>query len=151
MRIVLNQLNELLVQCLHYYAVNLRRGNMTDHLQQCPDVVISCSEAALKCPWIGKRKELEQHLRKYVFKKILPLIQELKKEILDQAKEQTPVCSQFRTSLNTTIQQLQAKTQLNGEQCRFICTFMNNGKPMGDMCIASYEDNCRVMNYFRNR
>lgn len=59
-RVVLNQLNRLLVKCDLCEQIDIQRSNFTDHLTViCPKQVISCAD---QCSWRGKREEMPGHL-----------------------------------------------------------------------------------------
>ncbi|CAF3165290.1 unnamed protein product [Rotaria sp. Silwood2] len=61
-RIVLNQLNHLLVQCSLCQQTNIRRGNLADHIAYiCSKQLVICTD---KCGWKGYRENLENHLIK---------------------------------------------------------------------------------------
>lgn len=58
-RVVLNQLNRLLVQCKLCQQVNIQRSNFSDHIStSCPKQIISCTN---NCGWKGCREKHEQH------------------------------------------------------------------------------------------
>ena len=59
-RVVLNQLNRLLVQCQLCQEKNIQRSNFNDHLAgKCPKQLVSCTD---QCGWKGCREYLERHL-----------------------------------------------------------------------------------------
>lgn len=61
-RIVINQLNRLLVKCPLCQQINIERGNFSDHMTcTCPKQMVLCSE---KCGWKGFRENLQCHLTK---------------------------------------------------------------------------------------
>jgi len=61
-RILLNQLNRLLVQCSLCQQINIERYHFSDHLAfTCPKKIIICTD---KCGWKGRRENLEKHLIK---------------------------------------------------------------------------------------
>ena len=85
-RIVLSQLDRLLVRCSHCHQNNIERGNFDDHIQhQCRQVNVRCKAADLKCTWTGKRQELMEHSAICPLLQIRPVIQELRSELSAQA------------------------------------------------------------------
>jgi len=60
-RVVINQLNRLLVQCELCEQKNLQRSNFSDHLNyHCPKKIVSCPDG---CSWQGERIQLDKHVR----------------------------------------------------------------------------------------
>jgi len=61
-RVVINQLNRLLVQCSLCQQINIERIHFSDHMYLiCPKQIIICTD---KCKWKGHRENLEKHLIK---------------------------------------------------------------------------------------
>jgi hypothetical protein len=59
-RVVLNQLNRLLVQCKLCQETNIQRSNFNDHIScTCPKQILQCPD---QCGWNGARENLPQHL-----------------------------------------------------------------------------------------
>jgi hypothetical protein len=59
-RVVINQLNRLLVQCKLCQQINIQRSNFSDHIScTCPRQIVKCTDT---CGWKGYREQLEQHL-----------------------------------------------------------------------------------------
>ena len=59
-RILLNQLNRLLVQCSQCQQTNIQRVDFVDHLSMnCPRQKVTCPN---ECSWEGYRDDLEEHL-----------------------------------------------------------------------------------------
>lgn len=59
-RVLLNQLNRLLVQCILCEQRNIQRCYFVDHLSiHCPKVNVNCRN---DCRWKGYREDLEKHL-----------------------------------------------------------------------------------------
>ena len=78
-RVVLSQLDRLLVRCSYCYENNIQRGNFTDHIQhQCQELKVRCKAADLKCTWIGKRNEVAEHASVCPLVQIRPIIEELR-------------------------------------------------------------------------
>ncbi|UJR32371.1 hypothetical protein I4U23_019833 [Adineta vaga] len=60
-RVVLNQLNRLLVQCTLCQQTNIQRSNFNDHIScTCPKQMVICTD---NCGWKGLRENLEEHVR----------------------------------------------------------------------------------------
>ena len=61
-RILLNQLNRLLVQCSLCQQTNIERSNFPTHAAViCPKQIVVCTD---QCGWKGRRENLERHLSK---------------------------------------------------------------------------------------
>lgn len=61
-RVVINQLNRLIVQCKLCQQMNIQRSNFTDHINStCPKQIILCTD---QCGWKGCRENLPEHLIK---------------------------------------------------------------------------------------
>jgi hypothetical protein len=59
-RVVINQLNRLLVQCKLCQRNDIQRSDYNDHiLRTCPKQIIQCSD---QCGWKGYRENLQEHL-----------------------------------------------------------------------------------------
>ena len=59
-RVVLNQLNRLLVQCTLCQQTNIQRSNINDHIScTCPKQTVNCTD---NCGWKGFRENLQEHL-----------------------------------------------------------------------------------------
>lgn len=59
-RVVLNQLNRLLIQCQLCQEKNIQRSNFNDHLAgTCPKQLVACTD---RCGWKGCRDILAKHL-----------------------------------------------------------------------------------------
>ena len=104
-RIVLNQLDRLVLRCKRCNQTNIQRGNINDHENRCPNQIVSCPAFDLKCPWVGKRNGSTKHLEECVFQKIRPAI----------------------TDLSERLNQVEA-------QNRFLLSVFNKGKPMTERC-----------------
>jgi hypothetical protein len=61
-RVVINQLNRLLVQCKLCQQIGIQRSNYKDHIScTCPKYIIQCTD---QCGWKGCRENLQEHLIK---------------------------------------------------------------------------------------
>lgn len=59
-RVVLNQLNRLIVRCTLCDQRDIQRSNLTDHLAAtCPKQTVTCTD---QCGWQGLREVLDEHL-----------------------------------------------------------------------------------------
>jgi hypothetical protein len=59
-RVVLNQLNRLLVQCTLCQQTDIQRSNFKDHIScTCPKQIVNCTD---NCGWKGCREDLQQHV-----------------------------------------------------------------------------------------
>ncbi|CAF1122018.1 unnamed protein product [Rotaria sordida] len=63
-----NMLRKLRIECTLCGQTELLRGNFDDHInQECPNVRVSCPAMNNKCPWIGQRNDLKNHISTCVF------------------------------------------------------------------------------------
>jgi len=59
-RVVLNQLNRLVVQCTLCQQTNIQRSNFNDHIScTCPKQIVNCTD---HCGWKGLRENLQAHV-----------------------------------------------------------------------------------------
>ena len=85
-RIVLSQLDRLLVRCPYCNENNIQRCDLTGHVdQRCRQVKVRCDAADLKCTWMGKRDERAQHAAVCPLLKIRPVVEDLRAELNAQA------------------------------------------------------------------
>ncbi|CAF2588643.1 unnamed protein product [Rotaria sp. Silwood2] len=133
-RIILNQLDRLLVQCTLCKQKNIQRGNILHHFEQCPNKIVPCLAADIKCMWTGRPNERIEHVRMCPFQQIRPIIDELRTELKAQAQQYDKHIEQLRAELNATRQHMQTQIKEHTEQNRFLLALINNGKPMSDSC-----------------
>ncbi|CAF1147216.1 unnamed protein product [Adineta steineri] len=76
-RIVLNQLERLLMKCKRCNKMNIQRGNIHEHQQRCPNQIVSCPAFNIKCSWNGTRNALTEHIQQCSFQKIRPVIDDI--------------------------------------------------------------------------
>lgn len=113
-RIVLSQLDCLLVRCLHCNQNNIQRGDWSDHIQhRCRQVTVKCKAADLKCSWKGKREEQEQHSSVCPLVKIQPVVEELRGELQAQALQLQIFKNEVKDQLSYLQTQSALKTQSN--------------------------------------
>ncbi len=76
--IVIQMLNDLLVKCLKYEEINIRRGEFDQHEQRvCRQAIIPCKATDIKCPWTGPREQLDKHIDECVFEPLRPALEEI--------------------------------------------------------------------------
>ena len=62
-KLVLDMLNTLLVRCTKCGEIDIKRGQLDEHEDRaCMQATVLCTAADLKCPWVGPRDELDDHL-----------------------------------------------------------------------------------------
>lgn len=62
-KLVLDMLDSLLVRCTKCGESNIMRGQLDEHENRaCMQASVVCIAADLKCPWVGTRDELDDHL-----------------------------------------------------------------------------------------
>jgi hypothetical protein len=88
-RALLNQLNRLRVCCDACQARNIQRGDFERHTQNCPNWIIPCIAADIRCTWQGMHNRLANHLKSCPFQPIRPIIQDLQGQIKDLRKKQS--------------------------------------------------------------
>ncbi|CAF1158375.1 unnamed protein product [Rotaria sordida] len=126
-RIVLNQLDKLLMRCKRCNQVNIQRGNINEHEKRCLNRTVSCPAFDIKCTWKGTRDALTGHIQECPFQKIRPAID----DIYEQLKN---IYEPLINELQIIRQQLEKQMQRNNEQNRFLLAVFNKGKPMSDRC-----------------
>lgn len=61
--LVFAMLDALLVRCTKCGEPNITRGKLEEHENTaCMQATVSCHAADLKCPWVGPRDEIDDHL-----------------------------------------------------------------------------------------
>ena len=121
-RIVLNQLDRLLIRCVICNETNIQRCHWKNHEKICLKKTVSCPSSDIKCTWKGSRDSLSIHLNNCTFQQVRPIIDELKNELTLTQTTQI----QLRNSVNT----LERKVI-------FLLKFINNGNLMTQHCIKS--------------
>lgn len=77
-KLLLSMLDVLRVECKKCHEQNIRRGNYKQHSQTiCPQRIVTCVAADLKCPWTGVYVQLDQHLQSCPFEVLRPIFTEL--------------------------------------------------------------------------
>ncbi|CAF3424979.1 unnamed protein product [Rotaria sp. Silwood1] len=77
-KLVLEMLDSLLVRCGKCGKTNLLRGQFDEHKNnECPKVTALCQAADIKCPWVGIRENLEEHLNECKFEPLRPALEEI--------------------------------------------------------------------------
>jgi hypothetical protein len=87
-RALLNQLNRLCVRCDACQARNIQRGDFEGHTQNCPNWIIPCIAADIRCTWKGMRNRLANHVNSCTFQRIRPIVHDLQGQIKDLQKNQ---------------------------------------------------------------
>ncbi|CAF3141542.1 unnamed protein product [Rotaria sp. Silwood2] len=126
-RIVLNQLERLLLRCKRCNEANIQRGNINDHEKRCPNQTVSCPAFDIKCTWKGTRSALMEHNLKCPFQQIRPAIDDLYEHVRN-------IYEPLVDELQTVRQELEKQLKRNNEQNRFLLAVFNKGKPMTDRC-----------------
>jgi hypothetical protein len=74
-RIIINMLNRIHVKCIACGQRELKRGHFNNHIEnECPKSDVKCLSSNINCLWIGKRDELENHLKTCIFYSFQPFI-----------------------------------------------------------------------------
>jgi len=135
-RIVLNQLDRLLIRCLLCNETNIQRCHWNNHEKTCLKKTVSCPSADIKCTWEGSRDTLSIHLQKCPFQQVRPIIDELKNEL---------------TSIQTTQIQLKNSVNILERKVAFLLQFINNGNIMAQNRIKSANESKYDTNDGSNR
>ncbi|CAF0727716.1 unnamed protein product [Adineta steineri] len=102
-------LDQLRVRCTLCNRTDLQRGNFLEHLNKaCPYATVACQAVDVKCPWKGRRDELDNHVSTCVFETLRPILasmiaenQQLMKQVQkhdDEIKELKSKMSQGATA-----------------------------------------------------
>jgi hypothetical protein len=90
-RLVRNILDDLRVRCTLCEESGMKRGNFHDHITKvCPKAVVECQAADIKCPWKGKREELDNHVSTCIFEPLRPVLGSLiteNRQLTDQVQK----------------------------------------------------------------
>jgi hypothetical protein len=87
-RALLNQLNRLRVRCDACQAKNIQHDDFQGHTQNCPNWVIPCTAADIRCAWRGMRNQLDNHVRICPFQHVRPIVDHLQRQIDDLRNKQ---------------------------------------------------------------
>jgi len=124
-RIVLNQLDRLLIRCLLCNETNIQRCHWKNHEETCLKKTVSCPSHDIKCTWEGARDVLSIHLNDCTFQQVRPIIDELKNEL----KLARTTQAELKKSVNT----LEGKVT-------FLLKLINNGNLMTQNCTKSTKE-----------
>ncbi|CAF1068237.1 unnamed protein product [Rotaria sp. Silwood1] len=118
-RIVLNQIDRLLVRCLLCNETNIQRCHWKNHENNCLKTIVSCPSADIRCPWKGSKDKLSTHLHNCSFQQVRPIINELK-NILNL----------------TRIKQIELENHITllERKVTFLLKYINNGNIMTQNC-----------------
>jgi len=87
-KLLLDLLDNLRVECIKCKEINIRRGDLEQHNKMtCPERIVLCEAADLKCLWTGSYEELNPHLQSCTFELLRPIFTEILADI-KQFKEQ---------------------------------------------------------------
>lgn len=91
--LLIDMLNELRVRCNECGKTEIERGNFEDHIRKvCPTANVFCPSRDIKCPWVGTRDLLDNHLTTCAFKQCRPAIEPIireNQELKEQVRQQT--------------------------------------------------------------
>ncbi|CAF1360189.1 unnamed protein product [Rotaria magnacalcarata] len=118
-KIVLNQLDRLLVRCLLCQEINIQRCHWKNHEKRCSRRIVTCPSVDIQCPWKGPRDKLSIHLNHCTYQQMRPLIDEVKNELILTRKKQM---------------ELKTKINLLERKVTFLCKFINRGNIMSLNC-----------------
>jgi hypothetical protein len=80
-RALLNQLNRLHVRCNACQIRNIQRVDFQGHTQKCPNWIIPCTAADIRCTWQGMRNRLANHVNSCPFQRIRPIVDDFNGQI----------------------------------------------------------------------
>ncbi|CAF2551340.1 unnamed protein product [Rotaria sp. Silwood2] len=127
-RIVLNQLDRLLVRCLLCNETNIQRCHWKNHEKYCSKRIVSCPSANIKCPWKGSKDTLSIHLNNCLFQQVRPIIDEL---------------------INVQIE-LENHINILERKVTFLVKFINNRNIMTQNCTKSANELNRTRQFICN-
>lgn len=82
--IVLDMLASLLVRCPDCEETNILRGQLDKHKNEaCTQATVLCTAADIKCPWIGARQELGEHLDQCKYEPLRSALEEMFNELAE--------------------------------------------------------------------
>ena len=91
-QLLLDILGNLRIKCLSCKQENLRRSDFQNHItSQCPQRIVHCQAADLKCSWIGQYDQLNEHMRICPFERLRPILSVLLDDVIQIKNKQTPV------------------------------------------------------------
>ncbi|CAF0936337.1 unnamed protein product [Rotaria sordida] len=77
--------------CILCAQTGLQRGNFVDHINKvCPESVVQCKAADIKCPWEGPRGELQNHNTTCIFEPLRPVLASLiaeNRQLIDHVQQ----------------------------------------------------------------
>jgi hypothetical protein len=124
-RIVLNQLDRLLIRCLLCNETNIQRCNWKNHEKICLKKIVTCPSADIKCRWEGSRDILSIHLNNCTFQQVRPIIDELKNEL---------------KLARITQNQLKKSVNILERKVDFLLKLINKGNLMTQNCTKSINE-----------
>jgi DNA repair exonuclease SbcCD ATPase subunit len=132
-KLLLDLLDNLRVECIKCEEINIRRGDLEQHNKTtCPQRIVLCEAADLKCLWTGSYEELNPHLQSCTFELLRPIFTEILADIkqfkeqksyyelkqcstltieYDEFKKEVEEFRQERTRFQTEIQQLKNQNE----------------------------------------
>jgi hypothetical protein len=66
---------------------NIQHGDFQNHTQNCPNWVIPCTAADIRCAWQGMRAQLDNHVRVCPFQQIRPIVDDLRGQIQSHSRQ----------------------------------------------------------------
>ena len=146
-RIIMNQLDRLLIRCKRCDQANMPRGDVHEHEKRCPNQTVSCPAFDIKCMWKGTRSALEAHKKECNLERIRPAIDGLYEHMKDIYEPLVDELNSVRQHLETQL------ARVNGQN-RFLLAVFNKGRPMTDRC-SNQGQRCHLKNsvglYHRNQ
>ncbi|CAF1489857.1 unnamed protein product [Adineta steineri] len=112
-----NMLDRLRIKCTICGQDGLLRVNAEEHIEKvCPKRIVSCQSADIKCPWMGQRDQLNEHLLTCRYEAMRSIITGILMENLqleDTAHKQITQINEQRDELR------HLNSQMNQQQAQF--------------------------------
>lgn len=145
-KIVLNQLDRLLVRCLLCEKNDIQRCDYQKHEETCTKKVVPCSAADLKCTWKGVRDELPTHLKICAFEQLRSILDELKSNN-DTLKNQVNFLLKIINKGNLMTQQCtkplnECRYGITNTPTEFNCAICNQSVPREDISLHNCGGDC---------
>ncbi|UJR15730.1 hypothetical protein I4U23_002665 [Adineta vaga] len=131
-----NMIDRLRIKCMICGQNGLLKINLEEHMQKvCPKTMVSCRSADIKCPWIGQRDQLDEHLNNCRFEGMRSIITEL---IMENQQLEDRLNEQISQINNQQEKIRQLKELLNVQKDQYL-ELQNESEAQFKMKIHTYE------------
>ena len=89
--IVCKMLDNLLVKCVGCEQTDIKRSQFDHHIEEiCPKTAVCCSAVDIRCPWKGRKSQLDTHKASCDYERLRPVLTELIAENNQLKQEKSP-------------------------------------------------------------